>query len=216
MKTFAMGECGYMQHYQTSYFKQRIVTNGLISQITSVVNDGFGKQGDEKDIEAHVFDSESIGLAYEGSRLMGFATVQNYSEINLCYLHGVAVAVTGKGVGSLLVRHMCLESGMDLLGFTTQNPAMYLSAKKYTTEIYPNSNNFVSKDIVSIARKITIHRQGVFRDDLVIEDLYSDCLYPQIPVPQDQQLWKWWKDKLSLDVTGKGRNGFVCIGKIRK
>jgi hypothetical protein len=214
MKNFFIDESIRIEYYSTSEFKN-IVTQKIVEEITQIVSSGFGRNGDDEDIKNHIFISDSIGLIYKDDELYGFATTQNFTDINVCYLCGVAVHTTSKGFGSLLVHRMFHESEMPLFSFTTQNPGMYLSAQKSVLSIYPNPEWLSEEEIVDIGRKIVSGRQGHFLEKMAIMDLYPDCLYPRIPIPENKYLWQWWQKMLRIDEFGKSIDGIVFVGKIK-
>ena len=192
-----------------------MATPEIISQITQATSNGFGISRDEEDMRSHIFDTENIGIIYKDGVLSGFATTQAFQEMDLCYLHGIAIGSTGVGTGSVLLRHMFLESGMNRFGFTTQNPTMYLSAKKTTVQIFPNPDTEPDAETVGFGKKLVAHRKGYFLETMAIMELYPECLYPTIPTPKDDSLWRWWKTMLRVDSGGKSRDGIVFVGKIK-
>lgn len=212
MKTLLIGNQKII-HYALKEFEE-VCSPEILSGISDAVSNGFGKQGDPEDVKNHVFASDHIGLIYEDEQLLGFATTRSLASIDLCYLHGVAVATTAKGIGTLLVKCVFAESGMSQFGFTTQNPGMYSSAKKSSSQIYPHPEWKPTEEILEIGRGLVKHRQGNLLENMAVRDLYPDCLYPKIPVPKDESLWRWWQEMLRIDDCGKSNDGIVFVGKI--
>ncbi len=200
-------------YQKTVDFAKHIDCN-LLDSINNVVSSGFCKSGDPDDVRCHVFDSENIGLVYDDGELVGFATTRNLADLDLCYLHGVAVSKTNNGIGPLLVEKMFLESGMSLFGFTTQNPAMFLAAKKCVCSIFPNEKEQPTDFIMKIGRELVRDRPGKLLNNMVVKNLYECCLYPQIPLPRNEYLWQWWQQMLEIDEFGRSKDGIVFIGYI--
>lgn len=200
-------------YYKTIDFEKHIDDN-LLNSINDVVSAGFCKSGDPDDVRNHVFDSENIGLVYDNDELVGFATTRNFTNLNLCYLHGVAVSKTNNGIGPLLVEKMFLESGMSLFGFTTQNPAMFLAAKKCVASIFPNEQEQPDSFIMKIGEELVRDRSGKLLNNMVVKNLYECCLYPRIPLPRNEYLWQWWQQMLEIDESGRSKDGIIFIGYI--
>lgn len=203
-----------IEYYTSAQFKE-VETPGIISEITQVTSNGFGSPRDKEDMRSHIFDAENIGIIRKNDVLAGFATTQNFPEMDLCYLHGIAVDSTGVGTGSILLQYMLLESSMNRFGFTTQNPSMYLSAKKTTVQIFPNPDTKPDAETVGYDKNLVAHRKGYFLETMVVMELYTECLYPVIPIPKDDFLWRWWQQMIRVDSKGKSRDGIVFVGKIK-
>jgi len=202
-----------VDYYKTESFK-KIFQLKIIKSITEIVSFGFGKNGDLEDVKNHIFESDNIGLIYVDDKMVGFATTRNYFDIDLCYLHGIVVSTTHKGLGTFLLKKMFLNSEMSLCGFTTQNPAMYLTAKKCTSSLFPDPNFETSEDYVLLGKKLTVDRPGVYQKNMSIKNLYPDCLYEKIPKSNDLNIWSWWNNLVEIDNYGESKDGIVFIGKI--
>lgn len=213
MKTIITSS-GHILYGPTPEFKVGKWVDQLLPKITSIVESGFGKQGDAEDVYRHVFGADYLGLIYEEDDLCGFATADNKTSSNLCYLHGISVATTARGIGSLLTREMFEQSGMDLFGLTTQNPSMYLAARKSSRSIFPSPQAQPNTLMRDLGVNIVANRRGCFQDTMAIYDLYPECLYPRIPAPNDDDLWRWWCQMIRIDESGKSNDGIVFVGEI--
>lgn len=214
MKTTLIDGGICVEYYTSAQFKE-IATPQIISEITQATTNGFGIPREEEDMKSHIFDAQNIGIVHKDGSLAGFATTQNFPEMDVCYLHGIAISMTGCGIGLILLQRMFLESGMAKFGFTTQNPAMYAIAKRCTIQIYPNPENLPDFEMVEIGRKLVENRSGYFLETMSIMDLYTECLYPMLPIPKDDYLWRWWKKMLRIDHERKSRDGIIFVGRIK-
>ena len=214
MKKFSLKDGVCVEYYTSAHFRE-VATTEIISKITQATSNGFGIPRDEEDMRSHIFDAENIGIVHKDDVLAGFATTQIFPEMDLCYLHGIAVGSTGAGTGSSLLQCMFLESGTNRFGFTTQNPLMYLSAKKTVVQIFPNPETEPNTETVGFGKKLVAHRNGRFLGTMTIKELYMECLYPAIPIPKDGSLWRWWQQMLQIDSDGKSRDGIVFVGRIK-
>lgn len=202
-----------IRYFTAEMFKQ-FACDELVTQITKVTSRGFGQERDQEDMRAHIFDAQNIGLIYREDELVGFATTNTIHDLDLCYLHGIAIAETGKGLGGVLLKKMLLGSSMNRFGFTTQNPAMYLLAKRCTNSIFPNPQDIPSSETLEIAKNLVQHRPGSMQPSMAVTELYNACLYDAVPIPNDNSVWDWWKSMLRIDTEGKSRDGIVFVGTI--
>lgn len=214
MKKFLIDDGICVEYYTSAHFRE-VATPEIIFKITQATSNGFGIPRNKEDMRSHIFGAENIGIVHKYGVLAGFATTQNFPEMDLCYLHGIAIGSTGVGTGSSLLQCMFLESGANRFGFTTQNPLMYLSAKKIVVQIFPNPDTEPDTETVGFGKKLVAHRSGYFLRTMAIKGLYTECLYPAIPIPKDDSLWRWWQQMLQIDSDGKSRDGIVFVGKIK-
>jgi hypothetical protein len=191
----------------------------LLDEIHSATADGFETPLEKKSkegIKNHVLGVDMLAIVYHHEKLCGFASAK--ISDTLFYLHGIAISKMSKGLGlGETVLSTMLESGpYEQLAFTTQNPIMYLLARKFTRTMYPSpKQSVIPEKIREQARKLLMGRRGVLNEHtLTIENLYSSCLYPHIPTVSDSDVSDWFSTQLRINENRTTCDGFIFIGEL--
>jgi hypothetical protein len=193
----------------------------VISEIRNVVLSGFGIPEERMsiaEIEEHVLQVDILAVVFDAEENICCFASARISQPGEFYLYGIAIhqRVQRSGLGYAVLK-VLLESGSyETLMFTTQNPAMYVLARKFAHELYPSPVLLqVPAEFEKLARQCLVDRSGEYdHTQLTVKNLYAVCLYKQIKPLVDTKLTAWFWEKLRIDPQGQTRDGFICIGKI--
>lgn len=99
----------------------------IIDLLRIITADGFGVEIEKQSLEGirdHVINVDRASILYSLQDILGFASARIYSDLDLFWLHGMAVSKKsqGKGIGFALVKILFENSGMSKMACTTQNP----------------------------------------------------------------------------------------------
>jgi len=197
------------------------LVESIIAEITAFTAKSFGGELDEDSNDGtyrHVVNNSRLVVIHSDSEILGFAGEKTLAVEEVMYLHGVAVSNRAKsrGVGRKLVETLLVCSEKPLIGFTTQSPIMFCVARDLLNRsINPRpGRELVSPELAHIGLRLMEGRSGVFDPDrFVAQDLYGECLYPQIPRSNDPLVNTWFDDSLRV-VDGVTRDGFLFIGEV--
>jgi hypothetical protein len=133
-------------------------------------------------------------------------------------LHGAAIqkSAQSNGLGKKSIEIILRKCKKKYIAFTTQNPVMYESVKKFCYITHPSpTNRYIPTEIKEIGMQLMEHRRGNFDSTTFITtNLYSECLYAKIPCSRNTDVNLWFEKKLGMK-NRRTRNGFLFLGKLK-
>lgn len=193
----------------------------IVEQIRNVAANGFGVDPESQSIQGirdHIVDVDALSVCYINENILGFGSVKFRKDLDMVFLHGIVVLMSqqGKGIGSMILEPILRFRKYKRIAFTTQNPAMYGLAIKLCSTVYPSLvNRDIPINIMEIARAMMEKRKGIFCDrTFVSKNLFSKCLYNQIPVVKDPKINNWFRESLSIK-NGISRDGMLVLGDLK-
>ncbi|MFA6535913.1 MAG: hypothetical protein WC250_02080 [Candidatus Paceibacterota bacterium] len=194
-------------------------SEALLEKLYRTGISSFGRpesRGFYDDVKEHTQDGDMLALAYSDTDVLGFASANLHSEHDLFYLFGVLIGKQHKtrGVGIATVKTLFAESGLRKIGFTTQNPVMFCFLRKLCKRVSANpASPIVPAEWRKSAKVLMSDRNGSFNEQtFVSHDLYSQCLYDEIPKSDDEEVNRWFQTSLRIR-DGKTRDGFLFLGE---
>src|SRR3989338_8223295 len=218
-KVIEMGDCIIKLIDNTEEFFTAGENESIIYRLREIAADSFGVEIEDKSLEGirdHVIHVDVCALGYINKVLIGFASVRILHELDILFVHGIAVLMDEqtKGAGSKLLKALIEHYTKNRLAFTTQNPVMYDVIKKFCRDVYPSLEQKGPEKIQGIGCKLMEGRRGVFNPrTFVSQNLYSCCLYDSIPLSKKQFVNEWFDRVLRIQnrITS---DGILLIGKL--
>jgi len=78
----------------------------IIDLLRIITANGFGVEIEKQSLQGikdHVINVDRVSIAYSPTDLIGFASARIYSDLNLFWLHGMAISKNSKEKESVLV-----------------------------------------------------------------------------------------------------------------
>lgn len=187
----------------------------ILKKMTELAIGAFSLPGSTYSLEDmldHVEKVSGVVFLYSEGELIGFASAI-YPRSGFFYLQGVAVAphMSGKGYALELVRLLFKSSGLNEIALNTQNPRIFCLLRSLCHNVYPSPTLLVPERFNKRVSAI-VAGKALSLETGVRENLYSHCLYEQIPQSGDEVVDRWFSDALSI-VDGKTSSGFLLIGE---
>lgn len=188
----------------------------MFDTLTFLTAKSFGMELDEASVDGtrhHLQDHDILVMAHDRQGIAGFAS-GFFSNDNLFYLHGIAMAphAKGRGIGRRMVDLLFKSSGMQGITFTTQNPVMFCLLRSICAVTYPNPNEGIPSRLHGSVVAIMQGRNGALDPATgIVRNLYGRCLYPQLPRSNDAAVNAWFVDALEVSA-GQTRHAFSFIG----
>lgn len=193
-----------------------------------VIAQSFGVDAQDKKlsgIKSHMSGVDILVICYDcRERFIGFGSA-NILNDSCVFLHGLSIDhhYQNKGIGLDIVRNIIysaqsISKSIDYIALTTQNPNMYqLISKICDGKVMPSPTKdllCVSPVIKKIGYMIARNKNGKFNaNTFVIKNLYSSCLYKQIPCTSNLLINNWFKSLIGI-IDGISCNGVVVVGQL--
>ena len=189
----------------------------LATELQSVATNGFGRVVIAESIRSHAFSNQDrLLLVTLGTEIVGFASLQNYAELQITFLTGVVFSRKhqGKGLGCRITRELSQSSPFSTFALTTQNPHVYAIVTQICHMVYPSIEEVTIPNAVKRAGvRIMKGREGVFDvDTFAIKDYYDKCCYPALPWSSNPVINGMFRTKLRVNADNKTRDGFLVMG----
>ncbi len=191
----------------------------LLPSLVDIASQAFGVIVPEEEVAEHsLIGQDYLLLATDGEAIIGFVGLKERLDFDLIYLSGIAIrsANQGDGIAKLFFEAFFDRRHYDFIAFTTQNPRMFLLARKLARKLYPDFSDdaTIPEEIAYLGKKIRSGRDGEFNpSSFVIKGLYGRCLYDPIPTSHDPILNEFFKTALEIH-EGKTKNGFLFVGRL--
>ena len=191
----------------------------VIEAARVIAADGFGVDVQLKSLEGirdHLINVSACAFVCLGE-LMGFASVKIFDELDVLYLHGIAMRTDcqSKGLGKRLLQEIINLYPKSKITFTTQNPVMYDVLNSLCCKVYPSpQNHIVPTYLQELGAELMAGRRGKFsKETFVSEGLYQKCLYDKIPQSKNSSVDQWFQHALCME-NRKSKDGLLFIGEI--
>lgn len=212
-----------IEKYHCPLSLEKEVINQLVSELTYVATDAFGKPRPKEDVENHVIPVSTLLIVKRENKTIGFSTsnVYHLGEFALIYGAGTCVLKSeqGNGIYPILIEER-LKTELEKVNaddfyfsVRTQNPIIYSSIKKVKRidEIYPYPETKIPKDILGVAKKTSRILRCEVNSNLVVENAYDKCLYETVPRCRDEKINNMFDSLLNYE-----RDGLLIVAKILK
>jgi len=191
----------------------------VIEAARVIAADGFGVDIQSQSLEGirdHLINVSACAFVCLGE-LMGFASIKIFDELDVLYLHGIAMRTDCqlKGLGKRLLQEIINLYPKSKISFTTQNPVMYDVLSSLCCRAYPSpQDHVVPAYLQELGTQLMAGRRGKFnKETFVTEGLYQKCLYDTIPQSRNSSTDQWFQHALGME-NRKTKNGFLFIGEM--
>lgn len=190
----------------------------VIEAVRIIAADGFGVEVESQSTEGikdHLINVSACAFICI-NEIMGFASVKVFEELNILFLHGIAMRTDcqSKGLGKMLLQEIIKFYPKSMIAFTTQNPVMYDVLSGLCGKVYPSPQNpYVPDHLQKIGNSLMAGRIGKFDERIFVSrELYQKCLYTKIPQSRNYEVDQWFMHTLNMD-SRITRDGFLFIGE---
>jgi GNAT superfamily N-acetyltransferase len=205
-----------------NFFSRTNESDALINELRVIAADSFGVEIEDKSLRGirdHVINVDVCALCFLDEILVGFASVRILEKDNILFLHGIAIRekIQARGIGSLVMEILIDYCKNKTIAFTAQNPVMYDLLIRFCNKIFPSPGQNVPETMYDLGCHLAGGRNGIFDPkSFTIKNLYSQCLYPQIPKSKNMIVDQWFEKALRFESDRSTRDGILLIGKIKK
>jgi hypothetical protein len=212
-----------IEKYHCPISLERRVIDRLVSELTYVATDAFGKPRPREDVENHVIPVSTLLIAKRKNKAIGFSTSNVYHLGDFALIYGAGTCVLkseqGNGIYPMLNEER-LKAELEKIkaddfyfSVRTQNPIIYSSIKKVERidKLYPDPETKVPKNILVVAKKTSRILGCEVKDNLVVENAYDSCLYGKIPRCRDEKINNMFDSLLNYE-----RDALLIVAKILK
>ncbi len=168
------------------------------------------------DVRNHITEAGSLLVCCSGSSVAGFVSVMDIVECDTLFFHGIAIdsRFHHSGIASMAFDVLFDHSKRKRVAFTTQNPRMYCLLRKKVKKCFP-SPEFpnVAETEWKYGQGLINGRSGSFIPEFfILQDLYTSCLYSEIPLTKDEKVNSWFQQSLTVE-SGQTRSGLLLCGE---